>query len=369
MKRTIDSKAIIAVLILNFITLKMMFLPSLCSAELGKNGFISVGFVMLLEIGVVAIMLKLLKDSNKTFFEQMQDMFGVVVAKIITTIFLIYFLINTFAITQSFFQFLGENLYSKITWIEYIVPIFLMVIFVSTTDIYNISSVIGCFVPFLIIGVAISIFLGGINCDYSNILPFFENGYKNGIKIFDFAYWFGDALILVLFFGKTKDKQNTKPIFITVCILSIIITFFFLVFYCTYETNSLNNKEAIVDILKILPQNSDIGNITWVVTILWEVMLMVYICLYAYASRVFLQHITKIKNNYIAIGIVLALVLTGLLIINFDMTKVISFFIGYAKYFALFVQYVLPIVFFLFSFKGKKQNKSVGIAYEKTTAK
>ena len=369
MKKTIDTKAIIAVLILNFTALKMMFLPSLCSAKLGKNGFISVAFMMILEVIIVAILLKLMSKTDKTFFEYTSEILGKALSKIVTFVIMFYFLINAFAITQSFFQFLGENLYSKITWIEYIVPLFLMVLFVSTTELDNISRVISCFIPFLIICVAISLFLGAINCDYTNILPFFENGYKNGIEIFDFSFWFGDALILILFFGRLDNSKNKKSILITTIIISTIISFFFLVFYCTYETNSLNNKEAIVDILKVLPQNSDIGNITWVVTILWEVILMVYICLYSYASRTMLQNITKIKNNYIATAIVLALVLTGLFIINFDMTKLLTFLIEYAKYFAMGVQYLLPIVLLVGSWIKKTSQKLERRVYEKTISK
>jgi hypothetical protein len=133
---------------------------------------------------------------------------------------------------------------------------------------------------------------------------------------------------------------------------------FFLVFYCIYESNALNNKEAIVDILKILPQNSDIGNVTWLVTIIWQVILLIYICLQCFATKVFFENLCCIKNSNISVPIILALILVGLLVVNFDMSKVLTLLIQYAKYLAMFVQYLLPIIFLLFSFK-KSSSKVV----------
>lgn len=354
MKRIIDTKAIIAVLALNFTALKMMFLPSICSAELNKNGFTSVLFMMLLEVGVVAIFIYLSHKSDQTFYEFLCSTFGKVIAKIITAIYFVYFLINTFAIIQSFYLFLTENLYSKLVWIEYILPIFIMLYFVCSSTLEGVSRLIQCFFPFIVLCVFLSLLLGAINCDYSNILPLFEGGYKNGIKIFNFSYWFGDAIIMVLFFGKISKTKSYKPIIISVAIISVIVSFFFLVFYCIYESNALNNKEAIVDILKILPQNSDIGNITWLVTIIWQIVVMIYICLQTFATKVFFENLFCIKNPNISLSIILALILAGLFVVNFDMSKVLILLIDYAKYLAIAVQYVLPLGFLLFSFKKQK---------------
>jgi len=356
MKKIIDRKTIVAVLLLNFTALKMMFLPSICCAELNKNGFTSVLFMMLLEVGVVAIFLHLAKSTDKTFFEFLGDVFGCVFAKIITAIYLVYFLINTFAIIQSFFLFLTENLYSKLVWIEYILPVFIMIFFVASSRLENISRLIQCFIPFVAVCIFLSLFLGAINCDYTNILPLFENGYKNGIKIFNFSYWFGDAVIMILFFGKIDNKKSSKPIIISMVVLSIIISFFFLVFYCIYETNALNNKEAIVDILKILPQNSDIGSITWVVTIMWEAVLLLYICLQSFATRKCFEGLFSFEKPTLSITMILAIILTALLLINFDMSKVLTLLIKYAKYLAIAVQYVLPLIILLCSLSKKQKT-------------
>ncbi len=356
MKKTIDTKTIIAVLALNFVALKMMFLPSICSAELNKNGFTSVLFMMALEVGVVAIFIYLSHKTDQTFCEFLEVKFGKVIAKVITAIYLIYFLINTFAIVQSFYLFLTENLYSKLVWIEYILPIFIMLFFVCVSSFESLTRLIQCFFPFIVLCVFLSLLLGAINCDYSNILPLFEGGYKNGIKIFDFSYWFGDAVIMVLFFGKIDKKKSYKPILISTTVMSVVISFFFLVFYCIYESNALNNKEAIVDILKILPQNSDIGNVTWLVTIIWQVIILIYICLQCFATKIFFENLFCISNSNISVPIILALILGGLFIVNFDMSKVLTLLVQYAKYLALFVQYLLPVIFLLFSFKKSKSK-------------
>ncbi len=359
MKKVIDSKGIIAVLLLNFTALKMMFLPSLCCAELEKNGFISVIFMMLLEVGVVAILLWLAKKSGKSFFETLEELLGKVLAKIIIAIYLIYFLINTFGIIQSFYQFLTENLYASLPWLEFILPLFIMLFLVCSTSLQSLTRLVQCFIPFLVICIFISLFLGALNCDYSNILPFFEKGYRNGVKIFDFSYWFGDAIILVLFFGKIDKNQKSSPIIWSTVVASVVVAFFFLVFYCIYESNALNNKEAIVDILKVLPQNSDIGSITWVITILWEVMLLLYICTQVFASRVFLENLFGFKNHFWSIAICLGLILAGVLITNFNMSQVLALLIKYAKYLALGVQYALPIIYLLAGLKYRRRNEKV----------
>ena len=358
MEKTIDNKGIIAVLILNFTALKMMFLPSLFDTSLGKSGFLYAFIMFCLEVLVVGALIYLGKKSDKNFFELTEDIFGKVIAKIIIFILLIYFLVNTFSVIQSLYTFLGENIYAKLNWEKYILPIFLMICFVSGSSLKGIVRLVQCFVPLIIIAFVISLFLGAVYCDFSNILPVFDGGIS-AFKVFDYSYWFGDGLILILFFGKYDKTKSSKPIITTAIVVSLAITFFFLVFYCLYETDSINNKEAIVDMLKVMPQNSDAGNINWLITILWQGVLMLYICLYGFVCRVFVEKLFCFNNAKISIPIVLAVVLTVLLLLNFDMRKVILLLTMYGKYLAIFAQYVLPGLILVFSLRLRRKNEKV----------
>ena len=111
-----------------------------------------------------------------------------------------------------------------------------------------------------------------------------------------------------------------------------------------------------LDILKILPQNSDIGNVTWLVTIIWQVIILIYICLQCFATKIFFENLFCINNSNISVPIILALILGGLFIVDFDMSKVLTLLVRYAKYLALLVQYLLPVIFLLFSFKKSKSK-------------
>lgn len=359
MKR-IDTKAIISVLLLNFTALKMMQLPSMCTSNIGGSSFVYILIMFLLEIGVVAMLLYMAKRTNKPFFETIQDVFGKVIGKIIVAIYFLYFLINTFAVIESLFLYLSEHLYSRYMWIQYIVPLFLMILFVSSTKLEGITRVVQFLVPFCVICIFLSVFLGAINCDFTNCLPLFDKGIEKGLNILNYSYWFGDGLIMMLFFGRIEQKKSTKYIMITIFITAIVVTFFYLIFYCIYETDTVNNQEAITDILKVLPQNSDVGNVNWVITVLWHAVLLTYICLYAFVTRVFFEGLTTISSPKISLPIILVIVLAGLLIINFDMVKLLTFLVIYTKYFAIACQYVLPCIMCVaFAIKNRRKNEKV----------
>jgi spore germination protein KB len=302
--------------------------------------------------------LNISSKSDKTFFETMQIIFGKVVAKILFFIYFIYFTLNTFAVTESLFLYLSEHLYFQYNWAQYIFPLFLMIMFVSSTDLSALVRTIQFFIPFIILSVLLSIFLSSLNCDFSNCLPLFENGLSNSLNIFDYSFWFGDGLIMVLFFGKIDRKKSIKPIIISIVVMSILVSFFFLVFYCVFETDTINNKEAITDVLRVLPQNSDVVNVNWVITLLWQLALLVYICLYSYISRIFLEGLFNFHNAKVSVPIVLMLVLASLLVINFDMSKLLFFLVNYAKYFAILCHYVLPVIIFITSlFRLRRKNE------------
>ncbi len=344
MKKSVDTKSIISVLILSFVTLKMMLLPSLTSTSVGRSTFVFVFLMYVLEIIVAAILMKIAMNTGKPFAEVLTDTFGKVIAKIILTIYFLYFLINTISVIESLFVYLSEHLYLEYEWWQYIVPLFLMLMFVAGSDFKGIVRTVQFVIPFVIMCVLLATFLSITSCDFSNCLPFFEGGVERGLNIFNYAFWFGDGLIILMFFGKVDKTRSLKPIVTTTLITSIIVTFFFFIFFCIFESDTLNNKEAIVDILKVLPQNSDVGNINWIITVMWQVALLVYICLYTYITRMFLEELFSFDKARISIPIVLALCLAGLLAINFDVNSFLLIATEYIKYFAIVCQYILPAV-------------------------
>lgn len=358
--KKIDKKSIISIILLNFTAIKMMLLPSLCTANIGGSSFIFVLMMFVFEIVILAMLLHVAKSTNQTFFETVQDIFGKVIGKIIVAIYFIYFLINTFAVIESLYLYLSEHLYSRYEWIQYIIPLFLMIFFVSTTRLDGMTRTIQFLVPFTILCIFLSVFLGAINCDFTNCLPLFEKGADKGLNIFNYSYWFGDGLIMMLYFGRVDNKKSTNTIILWAFIISLVITFFYLIFYCIYEADTINNKEAITDVLKVLPQNSDVGSVNWVITVLWHAVLLSYICLNAFTTRMFFEGLVPIKNPKISISIVLALIFAGLLVINFDMVKLLTFLVIYTKYFAIACQYILPVIITIgFAIKNRRKHEKV----------
>ena len=363
MNKSISTRQIILILLVSLLSLKVLYLPSLLASNIGRNSFVYVFIFLIFDFLCLLIFLLLVnKNPNLTFNEMLEKMFGKFLTKVILFILMLFFLLKSFGIFQTNYSYLSENLYSSIKWYTCSFTIIVGVVFIISFGLNAIARLVEIFTPVIIIGFFISLIIGVVKSDYSNLLPIFEGGFLKKIPdLLKFSFWFGDYLIFPILFGNIKmNKRFNLKIVITIAVAVLLTTFFIATSYALFSYNSVTHTNSISDVLQVLPSTSDMGSFDWLLILIWDVCLFLSFTLSFWGAFYCFRQVFFKKLPLFTTLLLIIAILVPSIIINFDINTGINFVKDYASYFCLGVEVLLPILMLVFSFKIKGgSNKNV----------
>ena len=366
MKKMVQTRQVIFILILSLMTLKVLYLPSLLARDIGRDLYIYIFMMMVFDFVILLVFLFIeSRHPDLTFYEILQKEFGSVIAKIIMLLFFVFFLMKCWGAFQTNYSFLNENLYTTtLDWLNFGLPIIIVAFYVARFGVNTIARVIEISMPIIIMGLLVSLFVGFFRVDFSSLLPFLEKGFFQGVpKIINYDFWFGDYLIYIVFIGNSKkqEKDNFK-ISLWIFVAIIVLCLFVATFYAVYDYNTVCHSNAISDMLQILPSTSDLGNFDWILILVWDTALFLYFSLSVLGALYCLKQIFNTNKEGVLIVVILSVVLFASILINFDVFGAIKIAKEYLKYFCIGVQYVLPLLIFGFSFLIKRRRDDKAFA-------
>lgn len=363
MKKLVTTRQFIFILILNMITLKVIVLPNLFTQVLGRDSYLFIIFMLLLDFLVLLVFLFLQnKFKEMSFYEMLEHLFGKVVAKIIMFCFFAFFINRSCAAFETNYVYLNENIYTFFNWYTFSLPILFAIIFISSQGVNASARMCEILVPVILLGFIISIVTGSLQADFTNLLPFMEKGVNQ--DVFKFAFWFGDPLIFMMFFGNIKmEKKSNSAIIISVLATILLIGAFFAAFYAKFNNSSVCHSNAISDLAQASPSMSDIGSFDWVLVIFWDIALYIFFSLNIFGAFYTFNHtVYKFNQVFVVCGIALTVFLIVYLN-DFDVYFAVNFNLKYFKYPCIFIQYALPVLIFVVGlFKGRKIQDEVSVA-------
>lgn len=344
------------VLVLATITFKIMVLPSLLMREAGRDGYFTVILGMILEIAMLAIFLFLSnRNPSLTFKEILQKIFGTVIQKIILLLYALYFFSKTIAVFISFYVYLNENLYSNLPWYVYAIPTIFVLFYVVRCGIKNITRLGEFFAPLIIISAIVCLFMGAISCDFTNALPLFEKGIGSTFSpLFNLSVWFGNFLVYIILFGNFKESKNhNKKILIWSAAAAVFVSIFYLIYNCIHGVNGAIYNNSLSDISSILSHNGEAGGVIWIIIMIWCLAIFLFMCISSFCASFCLKEAITNKRGWI-IDLILTLGVLGCsYLLNFNVSQVAKIFIAYGKYLSLTVQYAIPLLLLIFSYRLK----------------
>lgn len=363
MKKLVTTRQLILILILNMITLKTLVLPNLFAQTMGRDSYLFIFFMLLLDFSVLLIFLYLTnKFKGMSFYEMLVHLFGKVIAKIIMFCFFAFFINKCTAVFETNYTYLNENLYTFFNWYNFSLPVMVLIVFISFQGVNAFARSCEILVPIIILGFIISIIIGSFHTDFTNLLPFMEKGVNQ--DVFKFSFWFGDPLIFIMFFGNIKmEKRSNAKIITSIFVTMLLISAFFAVFYAKYNNSSVCHLNAVSDLTQSIPSMSDVGSFDWVMILIWDVALFIFYALNALgAFYSFRQVVCNCNHLFVVCGI--ALTVFFIVYFNdFDIFFAVNFNLKYFKYPCLFVQYALPAFIFVGGlFKRRKIKDEVSLA-------
>ncbi len=354
------TRQLIFALIISLVTLKVLFLPSLLVKEIGRDGYIFFFLMLLVDFLVLLIFLFLYnKFPELSFYQIMQKIFGTVIAKIIMFLLCLFFLTKCWAVFQSNFIYLNENLHTTIKWYTFSIPLLVVVFYMSTFGVNAFMRLVEITFPVIVAGFILAFVTGLFRADFTELLPICENGFFSYLpKIFQFSFWFGDYLILAVFLGNVKrSKKFNLKVIISVAVSVLLITLFIMIVYSVFSYSTVCHTNSISDILQVLPSSSDIGGFDWIIILIWDVSLFIYFTLNVLCAFYCIRQVLPKKvNQQIIVTILLAVILGANLLSHFDIIHTVEIIKQYVSYFSAVIQYGFPLLFLVFSFFHKKQT-------------
>ena len=361
-QKIITTRQLVMVLLLSLLALKVLLLPNLMAISFGRDSYIFLLSMLINDFGILLLLLFLLKKfAGKTFFEIVDYFFGKVVSKIIFVALALFFFAKCCGVFVSTYVYLNENLYAQYNWLLFSIPFLCVLAFCLMRGVGSLGRIVECTFPIIMIGLIVATGVGFLRADFTNLLPFFENGFSKVKYVTSFSYWFGDYMIMIIFFGKIKlDKGYTKKVILSVLFGIVILTLFYTIVYSRYGYNTITHTNAISDILQVQPSSSDIGSFDWVLVLVWDSALFVNFLInahgFAFCTRAVFE---KFSPRFTAI-LLCALVFCVTYFLKFNIYLFISFAQNFLCYYSAFVQMVFPnILFVMYLIKKKPKPKYI----------
>lgn len=356
-KKLVSTRQIVLILIISMVALKVLLLPSLLAKDIGRDAYLFVFIMCTIDICVLCLLMFVFyRNPDLSFVEILNKMFGGILTKIIMFLFLLFFVLKCCGIFQANFSYLNENLYTSLKWYTFAFPILITIFFIASFGVNSLSRLVEVFAPVVIVGFVICLLVGLFRADFSSLLPFMQNGFILPFKqMFRYSFWFGDYILFIVFFGNIKpEKKQFSKIIISLIIAVIVVSLFLAVSYSLFNYNSVTHTNAISDTLQLLPSISDIGSFDWIMVLIWDICLFLYFTLNVLAAFYCFRMVFFKKYQMLAVFTILAAVLIICMVINFDIITTINIVRNYLCYYSIFMQYIMPVILFLFSFKIKK---------------
>ena len=350
---------------MSFIALKLLALPSLLYKTAGNMGWLANLMLMMIDAIYAFVIIGLMKKSNnKNVYEFLKYILGPLIAKLLIFCLLVKFSLIVLNMIKGLEFFVAENLYNKLDWILFFIPLVAVVSFLIYKGIRNIGRVYEMFFVAIIIG-CIYIGLKAVSSvDLLSFLPMFKNGFIPIVKAgYNHLSWYGSSTFLFMLFGSVdfnKGKQSCLIKYVLYALL--LVNFLYFVFYGLFDITAPIHNFCISDISQFYSGIQSTDEISWLVVSLWIVAQTVQIAMYCYCLMLAIMYLFDIKSKILPILIIGI----GIYLIGFISEKTINLesilFLDFVSVLTIFTSYVLPILLWIcYWLKNKFTKKTTSL--------
>lgn len=315
MLKTITHRQFAIIIFLSMIALNFLTLPALMYSIAGHNSIITIFIGMIIDVILIMIAYKLLKDSKeKNFYEYSKKYLGTIATKGITILLLVGFLIQLFISSYELFYYISDNLYDEMRWIIFSFPLVTCIGITAYRGIRNIARSSEYLFIFIVVGVTIIMIKGVPNAQFflvpETIIPELENIFS---AYFSYSAWIGSASIIYLMFGKIDFSTPKKSYIFWAVAGSIVLTqIVVFIFYGLFQVTANQHYFALADISQISSTASSLYRLQWLIISIWIVELLIYSSILLYCCSKCLRFTLPFLSKDLSIVLLMIAILVWL---------------------------------------------------------
>ncbi len=349
--KQLTNKQASVLIFLSIVALKVIVLPSIVYFHAGRSGYVTIFFALAVDFATMLLFLHIMKKNpDCKFFDIMSSAFGKIVAKIVMFLLFAYFIIKSFLVLKSTYNFFVEVVYDNMNWLFYLLATVTFLFFVIRKDLRIIGRVGEIIFWVIFIAINIVLLITSINMDITSVLPVFPNGaapvLSTGLQC---AYAFGDYTIMIFLMGNIKYNRRTPAKITSYAFMGIsTILNFFIVFLCNFGHTVVNKDLAIADLALYIDLAVTVSRLEWIAIFIWTITLIMQLCVYCYCAKASADYIVPARwIPHTSKAIILALIVTYC-IEEITSHALIRFLLSYEfGIFAVVVQVGIPILLYI----------------------
>lgn len=347
-----------------FLSGKLILLPALFFGANKLGGIFSLVLIMAIELVFLYVLL-LLKKRNKNldFYSTFRNKLGVVVTKIIFFILCVFFFLKFIYLLDEVFIFLKEKLYTNSTMFVYLICILPVVNALVYKGLQAFGRTLEIFYFCIISGIVICLVIWFISISDLSFLYFTNKGFSGFLNcIYSYSFWFCDFVFLYVIIKNVKvDSNGIKHIMRYSISTAFIIFIFFLAYFLLYQTASFTHTNAILDVIQFSSEIGNVGQLDLIPILVIMVSIFYQLGMFLYCCKDCLMKVIKFGHGAQPL-IVINFITFILMYIIYNNPNVLN--IVYSSdiisILALFVSFVLPLLFIIFIGNKKTNNCYVG---------
>ncbi len=335
---------------------KLFLMPSIMSGFANEDAHLCALFNLVLDFLTLVFILRATKHTDMNLYRLLETKIGRFGAKIILTLYLIYFMTKCLVPLNEQKEYVMRTLYTLTPTLIYFLPFFFVAFYFCTKNLRVVGRASDLLWIITSLGLVILFCLSFSNIDFSALLPVGANGVNSVLKgSYASLTWFGDALYLLFFMGEYKfNKKDGNKIVLCFIISAVTVIFFVIVFYTVFTSIAFRQRFALTEISKYSTVISNIGRFDYIGIIMLLFSNLFALSLPLFFSCKIINYLFGIKLKWVSPLIV---VLIQALIIVLFYQRVYSIEQVVMKYMGVFFLLMANIIPILISFSVKKGDK------------
>ena len=307
---------------------KLFTLPSVLALSAREDMWISAVINLALDLITLSLLCLACQKTEKTFFELLEDGFGNVGAKIIMTVYTLYFLLKAFIPLQEQEEFVKLSLYINMPTDLFFLPFFVVSFILCLKPLRVFGRASDVVWIFTLVGYFLLIFLSVSNVEWQALLPVGAQGAQSVIKGSCKSFnWWGDCAYMLFFIGNFKSgKKASIKIILSYLFSGLIVVLAMVFFWETFTSIAHRQQFAMTELSKYTTVINNTGRFDYV-----GIIFILFSCVFSlslplYFASLLLNQVFNLKHKWICPLIVNLSMLISMLLLNQYMVSISAFF-------------------------------------------
>lgn len=345
MKGTINLRQASCIMGILVFANKVLILPSIMYEKVGVDGIFLLVGLFLFDLLMIGVFFKLKTTfPDKTFFQVLSKVISKYGAIIIYVLICAFFVMKSLTIYNVSLMYLKNQVYFEAS--EYIFLICFLTI--SNNLALRGLRATARTTEFFYIGIILLIVFStyAACANFSEVPMLFNNSFQTLFSSsFNYLFCFGDALVLFILMDKIEIKKEKKRTMYICVIINMVLTFILYgVFFSVFKYTGFLHINAASDVITFTNNFAGVGRIDII-----SVIVIIFLNYFqmAFYNLAFQSSFSAIfpKGNRIFSTVIYDLVFVLLLYFFVsDYTQVFVIDTNIMPYFALILQYIVPIL-------------------------